>query len=140
MVTAELQILEPVVQEEEKPKIPRDALGRLLPGATLNPGGRPLLVSQFREFLAAEALPEAKKTLLKCLASEDGQVAMAAVREVYDRLFGKARQEVTGIEGRPIEVATVDVLEVLRRIAASSESEQAGSSHSDLGGEEVRLK
>ena len=44
----------------------------------------------------------AKNALLSCLHSDDGKVQMMAVKEVADRLFGKAPMTVLGEDGKPL--------------------------------------
>jgi hypothetical protein len=81
----------------------RDEKGRLLPGQTsLNPSGRPKAFREYQEWLTANALDKAKDALLACLQDPDGRVRMLAVKEVGDRLFGRAPQAITDPDGKPI--------------------------------------
>jgi hypothetical protein len=91
----------------------RDATGRFGPNNAANPSGRPKALREYQEWLADNALEPAKKALLACLESEDGKVRMMAVKEVADRLFGKASQAITGPDGQPL--VPVDVLAILSR-------------------------
>lgn len=90
---------------EDKPR--RDKKGRLLPGGTANPGGRPKAMREYQEWLRKNALEKAKKALLACLASKDGKVRMMAVKEVNDRLLGKAPQSVQTEDGETLKLVPV---------------------------------
>lgn len=95
-----------------KPK--RDEKGRLLPGGTANPNGRPVESKEKklekkakREFIAEykqelrEALPKISPVLIDKAVEGD----MTAIKEVNDRVMGKAPQstevrlEIDRIEG-----------------------------------------
>lgn len=85
-------------------------------GTSPNPGGRPKLIREFQELLAKECYPLANQALIKALSSENEKVQMLAVRETYDRLFGKPVQAITGEDGAPL-VPTGDLLDALRKLA-----------------------
>ena len=90
------------------------------PGVSGNPSGRPKALREYQEWLAANALDKAKEVLLGCLDHPDGRVRMAAVKEIADRLFGKAPQAITGEDGKPIAIALgVELLSALRKLATS---------------------
>lgn len=89
---------------------PRDELGRLRKGHSGNPSGRPKLVQDFQRFLSAEAWPEAKKALLECLKSGDGKVRMMAVKEVHDRLFGRAPMTFTDEDGNELKGRVMGII------------------------------
>jgi hypothetical protein len=93
----------------------RDEKGRLLPGVSGNPGGRPKLVAEFQKALREQHYERALAALLDCLDDSDGRVRIAAVREVFDRLFGKPKQPITGEEGAP--PVSVDLASLLERLA-----------------------
>lgn len=42
------------------------------------------------------------RTLIKLLKHKDGKVQIAALREYFDRVVGKAPQEITGANGEPL--------------------------------------
>jgi hypothetical protein len=67
--------------------------GRLKPGHTANPSGRPRVVAELRD-LAREHTPNALKRLIELMASKNEQTALAAVRELLDRGYGKPVQSV----------------------------------------------
>jgi hypothetical protein len=93
--------------KSDKP-VTRDARGRLLPGFSGNPGGgRPKAIAEYQEWLSMNALDPAKEALLACLVHEDGKVRMMAVKEVADRLFGKAPQAITGEDGKPLNFGVI---------------------------------
>jgi hypothetical protein len=68
---------------------PRDAHGRLLPGRSGNPGGRPKGIEAVRELLRPHA-PAFVAALVDLLQSKDEGTRIAAIREYLDRLVGKA--------------------------------------------------
>ncbi len=80
----------------------RDSAGRFGAGNAANPSGRPKAFREYQEWLAENALGPAKDALLACLRDEDGRVRIAAVKEVADRLFGKAPQTILGEDGKPL--------------------------------------
>lgn len=80
----------------------RDAAGRFGAGNVANPSGRPKAFKAYQEWLEANALDLAKKALIDCLLSDDGKVKMMALKEVGDRLFGKAHQTIVGEDGKPL--------------------------------------
>ena len=103
---------------ENKPL--RDELGRLLPGYTANPNGRPILteeeklvkkatvelISEYKEKLA-EALPLISPVLIAKAMEGD----MQAIKEVNDRVMGKAEAKTditSGGEKLPILVKFID--------------------------------
>src|SRR5262249_16042845 len=71
--------------------------GRLKPGHTANPSGRPRVVAELRD-LARQHTPDALKRLLELVRSKNEQVALAAVRELLDCGYGKAVQAVDKTE------------------------------------------
>ncbi len=99
-------------------EVKRDELGRVLPGTgAINPGGRPKAFKEYQDWLSENALDKAKVALLKCLDDPDGRVVMMAIKEVADRLFGKAPQTITGEDGKPIAVAIgAELIHALRRL------------------------
>jgi hypothetical protein len=80
-----------------------------------NPGGRPKLVAAFQRALRERHYEKALEALLECLDDEDGRVRVAAVREVFDRMFGKPKQPLTGDVNEPIAVDLTAMLERLAR-------------------------
>jgi hypothetical protein len=69
----------------------RDARGRLLPGSTANPSGRPRVVEAVREMAAAHA-PAALAKIAELIGSPDPRVALAASQEILNRYAGKPVQ------------------------------------------------
>lgn len=80
----------------------RDSAGRFGPGNVANPSGRPKAFKEYQEWLLVNALDPAKEALLACLHDDDGKVRMMAIKEVADRLFGKAPQTILGEDGKPL--------------------------------------
>lgn len=58
---------------------------------------------------ARELSPAATKRLKKLLESENESVALGAIREVYDRAFGKATQPIAGDDDMPAIKAALKV-------------------------------
>jgi hypothetical protein len=75
----------------------RDARGRLLPGFSGNPGGRPKGIEAVRELLRPSA-PAFVAALVDLLKSPNEMTRLAAFREFMDRLVG-----------RPVQVTEADV-------------------------------
>ncbi len=94
---------------------------RFKPGQSGNPGGRPREVPEIKA-LAREHGPEAIARLAELLKSKDGKVAVAAARELLDRGYGRAPQEVH-IDG--YEVMPTGRLMVLAREAMAVLEEHA---------------
>jgi hypothetical protein len=108
-------------EETGASKPARDELGRLLPGHTANPNGRPIeteekklikkavkeIVSEYKETLA-NALPNIGPVLLKKAIEGD----ITAIKEVHDRAMGKAEQKTDVTSGgealQPILVKFLD--------------------------------
>ncbi len=98
----------------------RDELGRLLPGHTANPGGRPHAERDVVA-LAREGSPAAIRRLMTIVDDPEAPYAaqIAAATHVLDRAFGRPRQTVdVEQQGRTLE-------EILLAIAAAREAEQA---------------
>jgi hypothetical protein len=103
-----------VEQGNKSPDAPlRDEQGRLLPGSTANPSGRPKLVREFQQALRDRCYDKALDAITACLDDPDGKIRMSAVKEVFDRLFGKASQAITGADGAPL--VPVDLAGLLSR-------------------------
>ena len=86
-------------------------------GVSGNPGGAPRGLSEFRKRIA-KLDGVAEKALAECLVSEDGRVVVAALKEFFDRRYGKASQPVTGEDGKPIRF-DVSIVDTLRKLAGS---------------------
>lgn len=81
------------VPQNKKPEVQRDASGRIMPGSTGNPGGRPKVVVELQALLESAA-PDALEKVLALVKSPDEKVALAASRDILDRVLGKAPQSV----------------------------------------------
>ena len=90
------------------------------PGQSGNPGGRPKkLPDDVREVLRSK-LPAATAKLCQLVNSKNPSIALAAVKEIYDRCLGRAPQAVTvGGDplGEPIRLEDVSERDMARRIA-----------------------
>jgi hypothetical protein len=71
----------------------RDSHGRLLPGYSANPGGRPKVVEQIRD-IALKAAPAAFKKVSDLVQSADERIALAASQEILNRAYGKPVQSI----------------------------------------------
>jgi hypothetical protein len=91
----------------------RDEKGRLLPGHTANPNGRPKgisLVSILKEELQKTVLSDdeeidyARKMIRDYMKEASENKDGVAIRDMMDRIDGKplAKQEITGKDGEPI--------------------------------------
>lgn len=91
---------------DDKPK--RDAKGRILPGqGSLNAGGRPKALAEYQQWLRENALEKAKTALLGLLDDPDGKVRVVAIKEINDRLFGRAAMAITDPDGKPVSFGLV---------------------------------
>lgn len=90
--------------------------GQFEKGTTGNPGGRHKLVQEFQQALRDRCYEKAIDTLVSCLDDDDGRVRVAALREVFDRLFGKPKVTIGGEDGQPLAVS-VDLTAALARLA-----------------------
>lgn len=73
--------------------VERDARGRLQPGFTLNPGGRPKIVEEIRQ-LARQHAPDAFKRVCELVGSDDERTALAAAQEILNRAYGRPMQAI----------------------------------------------
>ena len=94
-----------IVADKEISGENRDELGRFIPGASGNPEGRPTLteeekiakratkelIEQYKNKLA-EALPQVSPVLIAMAIQGDIQ----AIKELNDRVMGKAKQAIVG--------------------------------------------
>jgi hypothetical protein len=81
-----------VSKKKTKPEN-RTGAGRFQKGASGNPGGRPKVVAEVRD-LARQHTPEVIATLALLAKSADSDTAkVAACKELLDRAWGKAPQE-----------------------------------------------
>lgn len=80
-------------------------------GQSGNPSGRPKVVGEIRD-LARKHGPDAIRRLVELSRSSNGQVSVAACREILDRAYGKAAQPQTGEDGEgPVEIVLVSRIE-----------------------------
>jgi hypothetical protein len=74
------------------PVVRRAPDGKLLAGSCLNPGGRPkAAIEEVREILGRHK-EELVATLLQLMKSDDEGIRLAAVKEAFDRVLGRAVQ------------------------------------------------
>lgn len=112
----------------EQPK--RDALGRLLPGHTANPLGRPALPADLRQKHAKRSL----ERIVELMESKDETIALKAAQWIAERVYGKAAPVLEdGEGGREIEPVVAVLLTRAKRGAAwedAIEGELAGDDES----------
>lgn len=106
-------------KDPEAPK--RDEKGRLLPGSTANPSGRPKKLKEFQDALHDRFYERAFSVMQELLASPDDKVRVAAIKELWDRMFGKAPQAVTGADGEALKVDLIGLAATLKRFAGDDE-------------------
>ncbi len=83
-------------REQESYKPERDELGRIRPGWSGNPGGRPKSELNFTDLLRAKATERGKliDKLLDLTDDPDPNVALRAVLGILNRLEGMPRQSI----------------------------------------------
>ena len=74
-------------------EVPRDARGRILPGATPNPSGRPKVWAEFREAMRDRS-PQAVAIVDKALKSRDAEERRWAAEKVLAYAWGRPPQRV----------------------------------------------
>lgn len=115
---------EPANKTAEAPQ--RDEKGRLLPGSTANPSGRPKKLREFQQALEAQFYDQAFLVMRELLASPDDKVRVQALKELWDRMFGKPAQAVTGPDGEALKVDLIGLVSTLKRLAGEDESSDGG--------------
>ncbi len=91
----------------------RDDRGRLLPGFSGNPIGRPKIVGEIRELAAAKA-PRAFERVCELVESADPRIALAAAQEILNRAYGRPVQAVES-EVRKIDISAL-YLDATKRV------------------------
>lgn len=71
----------------------RDSRGRFGPGNRANPGGRPSVGKELRLLLEPHRDRLAER-LLELVESENESIALGAIKECHDRIYGKPSQEI----------------------------------------------
>ena len=71
--------------------IERDALGRFLPGSSVNPGGRPKGNPKVKELLKEHSVDAAQK-VIELLNCGNPKIELAAAQEILNRTEGKPLQ------------------------------------------------
>ena len=105
--------------------IKRNALGRLLPGTpSLNAAGRPRHAIQEVRELLGQHMQEFVDELLRLLRSEDEAIRLAALKEAFDRLLGKAA---IAADDTVAEARATDAIQQLYLTALQAANRPAGA-------------
>jgi len=99
--------------------VKRDGRGRLLPGASLNPGGRSSDLSAVRAELR-EHSPTAARALVALLNHPDPGTRLRAIETFYDRLCGKP------VQSTEADVRTLNVTDTIKQMYLAVVSGKAG--------------
>jgi hypothetical protein len=99
--------------------VKRDGRGRLLPGASLNPGGRSSDLSAVRAELR-EHSPTAARALVALLDHPDPGTRLRAIEIFYDRLCGRPVQSVEQ------DLRTTNITQTIQQMYLAVVSGKAG--------------
>lgn len=94
------------------------------PGQSGNPGGRPALTDEARETIEAlrKLTPRTLEVVIGCMADEDGNVRLKAVQMIWDRVYGKPRQQLDVKDERE---GKVDAMPAAERVAYLEDAKRA---------------
>lgn len=84
----------------------RDSKGRFLPGnsdSVGNNGGRPPVIRHIRELAREQTEPAFRKLLEIAMKGENETARVTALKEIFDRGWGKSAQPLTGADGGAIQ-------------------------------------
>lgn len=99
----------------EGTKPARDEKGRLLPGVSGNPGGRPKVYAEAQKLLDAGCCDAARR-MIELTHHEDPKVALAATKDIIDRTVGKAKESVElRADGNALFASLLAEIATLRR-------------------------
>jgi hypothetical protein len=87
--------------------------GRLKPGSSGNPSGRPRAVRELAE-LAREHTPAARERLVELMGSENEAISLRAIELLFDRGYGKAPIAIEQ-EVRKLDVGATRLFEPVTR-------------------------
>lgn len=100
----------------------RDAKGRILPGHTLNPGGKPKRVLELQQLALSESAASFKVIIaLRDNANEESRVRLAAAKLLIAYGIGEPPKVVeidappTSVPGDPMDALTIEELRALAR-------------------------
>lgn len=85
--------------------------GKWLPGQSANPGGRSKVQRELQAILD-EAGPHAIRRIVELCAHEDPKIALAASRDIADRVIGKARER--DDDGQPVSAVAEAIMHLAR--------------------------
>ncbi len=94
----------------------RDAAGRFGDGNRANPSGRPRVVQEYRQWLIDNLWDKSKTALREMLEGDDNRAKAFAVKEINDRILGKAPQAITDGEGGPLLGSPELLIELLKKL------------------------
>lgn len=93
------------------------------PGQSGNPGGKGKLVAEqlarFRQSKDLEALRAALRDIAVDVEGKyEARDRVAAIKEWFDRAFGKAPQAITGEDGSEVKISVTDgLVQTIKRLA-----------------------
>lgn len=90
------------------------------PGEVLNPGGRPKMDPEVKRILEA-ATPDAARRLVELLQSKDEKVSLAAIDQIFNRVYGRPVQQVDA------EVRTTNVQQAHLQILLELQAKRDGA-------------
>ncbi len=101
-------------------EVPRDEKGRILPGHTLNPGGRPRK-KNFGDYFSEE---EKEALILRIKQELGGKPKGDIVKMTVEQIFGKPKQPIIGgdEDDPPIKITDDRYEQILRNIAGRKDS------------------
>jgi hypothetical protein len=103
----------------------RRANGTVLPGARLNPGGRPRTAIEELRARLLPRLPEFMDGLIELTKSSNESTRLAAIREILDRLLGKPAVFVDAVHTK-VDVGAL-YLQALKRARVDGGNTSNGS-------------
>lgn len=93
-------------------------------GVSPNPGGRPKVVAQMRAELEAGGVPAVRK-LVELVEHEDAKVAIAAAKDIIDRVLGKAKDADDGNKRNALAAFFAGVMSRMGAAQAQADADEA---------------
>ena len=96
-------------------------------GKSGNPSGRPKKLREFQEALYNKFYERSFIVMKELLECPDDKVRAMALKELWDRMFGKAKQEISTPEGEGLKVDLIGLAATLRKFAGEGEEQEEGT-------------